>query len=68
MKTLAAFVALLVGTLISSGCASMQPAGYSQDENRTTSEVDSYKMALIEAVARERGVEVIWVHPPRKDD
>jgi len=33
----------------------------------TTSEVDTTRMGLIEYFARKRGVQVVWINPPRKN-
>lgn len=33
---------------------------------KATMKIDSDKVGLVNAVARQRGIEVVWVNPPRK--
>lgn len=52
-----AFVVLTVGA--AAGCSGVPPMKYA-------SQVDVEKVGLINAVARQRGVDVVWINPPRK--
>lgn len=54
-----AIVVMAVMLLSAAGCSAMA-------ERKSTVVTDAEKVALINAAARQRGVEVIWVHPPRK--
>lgn len=58
--------ALLAAALGLAGCASggaarLQPVAKAQ-------QTDSRYVAQVEAIAKRRGVEVRWVHPPREVD
>lgn len=54
-----AMVVAAVMVLGATGCGSMAKYG-------ARSVVDDDKVSVINAAARQRGVEVIWVNPPRK--
>ena len=49
-------VAMLAGGV---GCSAMAT-------KKATVRIDSEKVGLVNAAARQRGVDVIWVNPPRK--
>lgn len=54
-------------TIVMLAVAIVGMAGCSAMTNRkATVQVDSDRVALINAAARQRGVEVIWVNPPLK--
>ncbi len=50
---------MAVMLLNAAGCSAMA-------ERKTSVVTDVDKVALINATARNRGIEVIWVNPPRK--
>ena len=54
-----AIVVLAVMLLSAAGCSAMV-------QRKATVVTDAEKVALVNAAARQRGVEVIWVNPPRK--
>ena len=54
-----AIVVMAVLLLSAAGCSAMA-------ERKSTVVTDADKVALVNAAARQRGVEVIWVNPPRK--
>lgn len=54
-----AIVVMAVMLLSAAGCSAMA-------ERKSTVVTDAEKVALINAAARQRGVDVIWVNPPRK--
>ena len=54
-----AIVVMAVMLLSAAGCSAMA-------ERKSTVVTDAEKVALINAAARVRGVEVIWVNPPLK--
>lgn len=69
MKTLLGITVWSVGLLLLVGCASAQKttyraapppqtAGYTGDDVRY--------MSIVEGMARQRGIQVVWVNPPRK--
>lgn len=66
MRTLCITALLLIGAL--SGCASMEDRAMSSNDMRTKAVVDEVMVARVNRAARERGVEVIWVHLPKKQE
>lgn len=56
------FVALVVAVSLCA-CAG---TGTSVATRPTLSAVDAQRIAAIEQVAQERGIEVVWVNPPKK--
>jgi uncharacterized protein YceK len=66
MRTLCVLALLLIGAL--SGCASMEDRATSSKEMRSRTVVDEVRVARVNRAARERGVEVIWVHLPKKQE
>lgn len=66
MRTLCVTALLLVGAL--AGCASMEDRATSSNDMRAKAVVDEVQVARVNRAARERGVEVIWVHMPKKQE
>lgn len=56
------FVALVVAVSLCA-CAG---TGTSVATRSSLSEVDAQRIAAIEHVAKDRGIEVVWVNPPKK--
>ncbi|MFZ5842211.1 MAG: hypothetical protein ACOY3E_04850 [Pseudomonadota bacterium] len=54
-----AIVVMAVLLLSAAGCSAMA-------QRKATVVTDTDKVGLINAAARQRGIEVIWVNPPRK--
>lgn len=54
-----AIVVMAFLLLSAAGCSAMA-------ERKSTVVTDADKVALVNAAARQRGVEVIWINPPRK--
>lgn len=54
-----AIVVMAFLLLSAAGCSAMA-------ERKSTVVTDADKVGLVNAAARQRGVEVIWVNPPRK--
>ncbi|MDR6842435.1 hypothetical protein [Pseudoxanthomonas sacheonensis] len=70
MKTLLRITALSLGLLLLVGCASTQKTTYrdtvpKQQVMEYTGH-DARYMAMVEEMAKERGIQVVWVNPPRK--
>jgi|EndMetStandDraft_4_1072995.scaffolds.fasta_scaffold696276_2 hypothetical protein len=70
MKTLLRITALSLGLLLLVGCASTQKTTYrdAQPQQQIVEYTghDARYMAMVESMARERGIQVVWVNPPRK--
>lgn len=73
MKTLLRITALSLGLLLLVGCASTQkttyrdaPSSRPQQQIMEYTGHDARYMAMVEDMARERGIQVVWVNPPRK--
>ena len=71
MKTLLRITTLSLGLLVLVGCASTQKTTYrdapsSQQQIMEYTGHDARYMAMVEDMARERGIQVVWVNPPRK--
>ncbi len=57
---------ILFVTAAVSGCASSGSASLA--DKRAAYSVDAAYVARVESIARQRGVEVKWVNPPRNHD
>lgn len=58
---------LLAGaTLTLAGCASNSSFARSDRYARVTHQDDTAYIAAVEAAAQRRGVDVYWIHPPKK--
>ena len=70
MKTLLRITTLSFGLLLLVGCASTQKTTYRdtapQQQIMEYTGHDARYMAMVEDMARERGIQVVWVNPPRK--
>ena len=69
MKTLLRITSLSLGLLLLVGCASTQKTTYRdapQQEVVGYSGHDARYMSIVEGMARQRGIQVVWVNPPRK--
>ena len=69
MKILLRITTLSLGLLLLVGCASTQKTTYRDAQPRQTvgySERDARYMSIVEDMARQRGIQVMWVNPPRK--
>ena len=70
MKALLRITTLSLGLLLLVGCASTQKTTYrdAQPPQQTVgySERDARYMSMVEDMARQRGIQVVWVNPPRK--
>jgi hypothetical protein len=64
-KTVLLCTSVLAMTLVLFGCATTQEratnASVPYDDD-----IDHQRMAAIDLIARQRGIDVIWVNPPRK--
>lgn len=69
MKTLLRITTLSLGLLLLVGCASTQKTTYRDAQPPQTvgyNEPDARYMSIVEGMARQRGIQVVWVNPPRK--
>lgn len=68
MKTLLRITTLSLGLLLLVGCASTQKTTYRDAPPQTVgyADRDARYMSIVEDMARERGIQVVWVNPPRK--
>jgi hypothetical protein len=66
MKRHAVQLATLLAAVLLAGCASSGSAR--MQYGIASYQVDRQYVARVEAVARARGVDVEWVHPPRRID
>lgn len=61
-STLIAIAAILLAVTTGVGCSSASPTR--QSNERVV--IDTDRVAQVEKVARETGVDVTWINPPRK--
>ena len=68
MNATSRVVLLAAAVVVLAGCAShgMATRQGQPQMNQAGEEVDLQYVAAVEAVARSRGVDVRWVHPPTK--
>ena len=69
MKTLLGITALSLGLSLLVGCASTQKTTYRDAPPPQTAgytEADARYMSIVEGMARQRGIQVVWVNPPKK--
>lgn len=68
MKTLLRITTLSLGLLLLVGCASTQKTTYRDAPPQTMGYTgdDARYMSIVENTARQRGIQVVWVNPPKK--
>lgn len=69
MKTLLRITTWSLGLLLLVGCASTQKTTYRDAPPPQTAgyaEDDVRYMSIVEGLARQRGIQVVWVNPPQK--
>lgn len=66
MRTLTC-LAFAFGLLMLTACASNGGSSLARSEAKDT-DIDSRYVSRVDALARDRGVDVIWVNPPRVKD
>lgn len=70
MKTckLAAKLAVIAAALSLAACATTGTRDQAYASKDAVDSVDYEKMALVNHVARQKGVEVVWINPPHRND
>ncbi len=68
MKALSSSLLLAAPLLLLSGCASTQKTAYGDAPAHSTETIveDGRYVALVEAIAKQRGTRVVWVNRPKK--
>lgn len=68
MKTLLRITTLSLGMLLLVGCASTQKTTYRDARSQAVGYTghDARYMSIVENTARQRGIQVVWVNPPKK--
>jgi len=68
MKASLSSLLFVAPLLLLAGCASTQHAAYGDSPRHTEDNIvqDGQYVALVEHIAKQRGVRVVWVNPPRK--
>jgi hypothetical protein len=65
MRKLAS-IGVIVATMAMTGCAARSASTAAREPQFTPTMIDEAKVAQINARARGRGVDIIWVNPPTK--
>ena len=67
MRVIPKLCTVLAATALTACASAGGPAGARLARHDGPGAVDHQKMALVDHIARRKGVQVVWVNPPQKD-